>query len=110
MGRLRLPPSARIFAASVSRYLLGLNPAIEPALKEWLASGKDGEMLSMLNRNDDLKQLVLAATPLVQEAQSDEERISRLALLFDSKEIDRSIKTAVNPYQPLDIHTHPRPD
>lgn len=91
-----LAASAQVFAAAVSRYVLQLNPAIEPALKEWLASGKEGEMLSMLNRNDDLKQLVLAATPWVQDAQSDEERISRLALLFDSKEIDRSIKSAVN--------------
>lgn len=90
-----LAASAQIFSAAVSRYVLSLNPAIEPALKEWLASGKEGEMLSMLNRNDDLKQLVLAATPWVQEAQSDEERISRLALLFDRKEIDRSIKSAV---------------
>lgn len=90
-----LAASAQIFSAAVSRYVLSLNPAIEPALKEWLASGKEGEMLSMLNRNDDLKQLVLAATPWVQEAQSDEERISRLALLFDSKEIDSSIKSAV---------------
>ncbi len=100
-GSTSLAASARIFAASVSRYVLGLNPAIEPALKEWLASGKEGEMLSMLNRNDDLKQLVLAATPWVQEAQSDEERISRLALLFDSKEIDRSITSAVNKLQKL---------
>lgn len=90
-----LAASAQIFSAAVSRYVLSLNPAVEPALKEWLASGKEGEMLSMLNRNDDLKQLVLAATPWVQEAQSDEERISRLALLFDSKEIDSSIKSAV---------------
>lgn len=96
-----LAASAQIFAASVSRYVLKLNPAIEPALKEWLASGKEGEMLSMLNRNDDLKQLVLAATPWVQEAQSDEERISRLALLFDSKEIDRSIKAGVKKLQKL---------
>ncbi len=100
-GSTSLAASARIFAASVSRYVLGLNPAIEPALKEWLASRKEGEMLSMLNRNDDLKQLVLAATPWVQEAQSDEERISRLALLFDSKEIDRSITSAVNKLQKL---------
>lgn len=90
-----LAASAQIFSAAVSRYVLQLNPAVEPALKEWLASGKEGEMLSMLNRNDDLKQLVLAATPWVQEAQSDEERISRLALLFDRKEIDRSIRSAV---------------
>lgn len=95
-AKTSLAASAQIFAASVSRYILDLNPAIEPALKEWLASAKSsGEMLSMLNRNDDLKQLYLAATPWVQQAQSDEERMARLAILFDRKEIDRSIKSAV---------------
>ncbi|MDE6316851.1 MAG: hypothetical protein K2L73_00440 [Muribaculaceae bacterium] len=88
--------SAQLFAAAVSRYVMSLNPAIEPALKEWLnAAGDEGTLLSMLNRNDDLKQLVLASTPWLQQAQSDEERIARLALLFDSKEIDGSIKAAV---------------
>lgn len=91
-----LAASAQIFAAAVSGYVMQLNPAIEPALKEWISSAKDaGEMLSMLNRNDDIKQLFLAATPWVQQAQSDEERISRLAILFDSKEIDRSISSGV---------------
>lgn len=91
-----LGASAQIFAAAVSGYVMKLNPAIEPALKAWLNDAKDsGEMLSMLNRNDDLKQMYLAATPWVQEAQSDEDRIARLALLFDSKEIQRSIDSAV---------------
>lgn len=91
-----LSASAQVFAAAVSGYVMNLNPAIRPALKEWLASAKDaGEMLSMLNRNDDLKQLVLAATPWVQDAQSDEERITRLALLFDSKEIDKSMNAGI---------------
>lgn len=94
--------SAQLFAAAVSRYVMSLNPAIEPALKEWLnAAGDEGELLSMLNRNDDLKQLVLASTPWVQQAQSDEERIARLALLFDSKEIDGSIKAAVSKLEKL---------
>lgn len=91
-----LGASAQIFSAAVSRYVLELNPEVEPALKEWLDGAKQsGDMLSMLNRNDDLKQLYLASTPWVQEAQSDEERIARLALLFDSKEIKRNITSAI---------------
>lgn len=95
-SKTSLAASAQIFAAAVSGYVLDLNPGIEPALKEWLSSAKDaGEMLSMLNRNDDLKQMYLAATPWVQQAQSDEERISRLAILFDRNEISRSISNGV---------------
>lgn len=97
-----LAASAQIFAAAVSGYVMQLNPAIEPALKEWLASAKDaGEMLSMLNRNEELKQLVLAATPWVQQAQSDEERMTRLSMLFDRKEIDRSISAGIKLLQKM---------
>ena len=90
-----LAASAQIFAAAVADYVLELNPAIKPVLKEWLSAAEEGNMLSMLNRNDDLKQLVLAATPWVEEAENDEQRIARLAILFDGKETARAIATAV---------------
>lgn len=90
-----LAASAQIFAAAISEYVMTLNPSIEPALKEWLASADDSKMLSKLNQNEELKQLVLASTPWVEDAQSDVERITRLALLFDRKDIDRNIKSAI---------------
>lgn len=96
-----LSASARIFAAAVSEYVMQLNPAIEPTLKEWLASADEGNMLSKLNQNEDFKQLLLASTPWVQNAQNDEERISRLALLFDRKEISRNIKSAISTLEKL---------
>ncbi len=87
-----LAASAKIFSAAVAGYVMDLNPAVEQGLRQWLESAKDeGTLLSMLNRNEDLKQLTLASTPWIQQAESDNERLTRLALLFDRKEITDAI-------------------
>lgn len=87
-----LAASAAIFSAAVSEKVMNLNPAVEQGLKQWLDGAKgDGALLAMLNRNEDLKQLALASTPWVQNAESDAERLTRLALLFDRKEIASAI-------------------
>lgn len=86
--------AAAIFSASVARGLIDANPEIEKALKGWLASEKsDSTLTSMLNRNSDLKMMLLNATPWMMDAAGDTERMSRLALLFDRKEINRVIET-----------------
>lgn len=89
--------AAAIFSASVARGLIDQNPEIEKALKEWIASEKsDSTLTSMLSRNSDLKMVLLNATPWMMDAAGDSERMSRLALLFDRKEINRVITTNVD--------------
>lgn len=86
--------ASAIFSASVARGLIDANPEIEKALKGWLASEKsDSTLTSMLSRNSDLKMMLLNATPWMMDAAGDTERMSRLALLFDRKEINRVIET-----------------
>lgn len=85
-----------IFSAAVARGLIGRYPAIAEALKEWTAAGADSEALTpMLNKNEDLKNLLLAATPWMMDAQNDAIRMQRLALLFDSKQTERTISAAI---------------
>ncbi len=87
-----LAASAAIFSAAVSGKVLDLNPTVEQGLRQWLdGANGDGALLAMLNRNDDLKQLTLASTPWIDNAESDAERLSRLALLFDRDEIKSAI-------------------
>jgi len=87
------PDAARaIFSASVAAGLLRDNPAIADALKEW--SGGDGSsamLTSMLERNEELKIMLLNATPWMLDARNDTERMTRLSLLFDRKMIDKTV-------------------
>ena len=45
----------------------------------------------MLSRNEDLKNMLLNSTPWVEDANNDTERMARLALLFNKKEIKSTI-------------------
>ena len=88
------PDAARaIFSAAVASGLVRDNPAIAEALKEWRESDGSSVMLtSMLERNEELKTVLLNATPWMLDARNDTERMTRLALLFDRKTIDKTIK------------------
>lgn len=87
-----------IFSAAVAEGLLRDYPAVKEALHHWTTSDRsDSTLTSMLERNADLKTMLLKATPWMMDAASDTERMQRLALLFDDDEIknvyDQSIAT-----------------
>lgn len=85
-----------LFSSIMARGLIERYPVIASALAEWTSRGSDNEELtSMLERNQDLKTMLLNATPWVADAMSDTERMRRLALLFDSKRVDKSINDAI---------------
>lgn len=88
--------AASIFSAAIASGLLRDNPAIADALREWSGSDRsDNTLTSMLERNADLKQMLLAATPWMLDAKTDSERMSRLALLFDKPTVGSTIKANV---------------
>lgn len=96
--------AAALFSASAASGLLKKYPQIGEGLREWVAGdGSDSTLVSMLERNSDLKTLLLEATPWIQDANSDTERMQRLALLLDRKQIDASIHQAVETLSKLHV-------
>lgn len=101
-GLLDLEPStanqaaASIFSAAIADGLLKSNPVIAEALREWQQSDRsDSTLVSMLERNADLKIVLLSATPWMMDARNDTERMTRLSLLFDSKQIKTVYSTSI---------------
>lgn len=89
--------AASIFSAAIADGLMRSNPAIADALKEWSRSDRsDSTLVSMLERNADLKIVLLSATPWMMDARSDTERMTRLSLLFDKKQISGAYSAAVS--------------
>lgn len=89
--------SEAILSAAAADGILRDNPAIAKALAQWASSDKsDSTLVSMLERNADLKTVLLQASPWVMDARDETERMQRLSLLFDRGEIARSIETSVN--------------
>ncbi|MCM1449223.1 MAG: hypothetical protein NC082_02675 [Clostridiales bacterium] len=85
-----------LYMASVARSIMKKNPGMRKALGEWLNSDRsDSTLTSMLQRNDNLKQITLNATPWVQEAMSDKARIDRLALILDDRYLNATIERSI---------------
>lgn len=92
-----LSAAAAIFSAAIAEGLMRDYPEIKEALRTWQESDRsDSTLVSMLERNADLKTVLLSSTPWMMDARSDTERMARLALLFDSKEIRRTYSNALD--------------
>ncbi len=97
--------AAAIFSAAIADGILKSNPTIKNAIHQWLNSDKsDSTLVSMLERNQDMKIALLSATPWMLDARSDSERMSRLALLFDKKAIKDTYDTNINALAKLQRH------
>lgn len=89
--------ASAIFSGAVAEGLIRKNPVIATTLKRMVETQRnDSTALANLMNNEDVRLAVLAATPWMQDAMSDSERIARLALLFSGKEIERNYKTNLN--------------
>ena len=103
-GKISTPQAAAltIFSAAVADGLLRENPAIADALRDWSQSDRsDSTLVSMLQRNADLKTLLLQATPWMMDAANDTERMERLQLLFDPQNVRSSYAKAMSALRKL---------
>lgn len=87
----------RYFAVSVAKKIFNEHPHIEQVLKAWAAAlpGDENALLSALEKNPELKNTVLAATPWLTEAKNDTERRRRLASLVAAGHLDAEQNAAL---------------
>ncbi len=71
---------SRYYANTLAAYLMQSNPKIEQVFKQWSASDA---LVSNLEKNPELKSIIIQETPWLRDAQSETEQKKRLALLFD---------------------------
>lgn len=92
------PELARaIYAAAMSEHIVGNNPAIAEALNEWSRTDRsEGALTSLLERNAELKTVLLQSTPWSGVAESQTERMSRLSELLDAKTVERNLKSYIS--------------
>ncbi|RYG21193.1 MAG: hypothetical protein EOO07_03210 [Chitinophagaceae bacterium] len=74
---------SRLFANSVATGIINSSPKIKSVFKQWsqLADGK--ALLSSMEKNQELKSILLEETPWVRNAEDETARKKRLAVLFD---------------------------
>lgn len=72
----------RYYANSLSSHIANSNPKIKAVFESWKNKSPEA-LLSNLEKNQELKSLILEETPWVLNAQNEAERKKRLGLLFD---------------------------
>lgn len=83
----------RLYCAATAQGLLSKYPMIRKALHSW--QDTDSLLVSRLQRNPDLKTVLLENTPWVSAAQSQTENMARLSLYLSQSNIDKAIDTSV---------------
>ncbi|MGB6083655.1 alpha-2-macroglobulin family protein [Moheibacter sp.] len=86
---------ARLYGNMISQHIIHSNPKIKAVFDDWNAKG---ELVSKLEQNQELKSLLLEETPWVRDAQSEEEQMKRIAVLFDLNKMRNELQSA---YQKL---------
>ncbi|MBP8823317.1 MAG: alpha-2-macroglobulin, partial [Flavobacteriales bacterium] len=76
---------SRLYANSLAAHIVDERPKIKDVFAQWSAkgTGNEGAFLSKLEKNSELKNIILAETPWVLNARNESESKQRIALLFD---------------------------
>ena len=93
---------ASYYTYTLATQLAQSHPKIRQLITQWQAEGGNVETLqAALNRNEELKNILLEETPWVMEAQDETVRKQRLSLLFDLNRVNNQRQLAMRQLQKL---------
>lgn len=84
---------ARYYANSLASQIASSNPRIQAVFNQWKSSNA---LISNLEKNEDLKSILIHETPWLRDAQSETEQKKRIALLFDLNKMNNELQTSLN--------------
>lgn len=82
---------ARFYGNIISQSIVNSNPKIKAVFDDW---NKKGQLISPLEKNQELKNILLEETPWVRNAQNEAEQMKRMALLFDLNKMQMELRSA----------------
>jgi TonB-dependent SusC/RagA subfamily outer membrane receptor len=71
---------SRFYANAIATHVINSNPKIAEVFAAWRKAGKP---VSKMEQNEELKSIIISETPWMLDAESEEEKKNRIALLFD---------------------------
>ncbi len=94
--------TASYYSNLLAKTLLGQSPQVKTVFEQWKReTGTEQTLQSQLEKNQELKDLVLAETPWVGAADREEEQRQRLADFFDENGINNRLTTALTKLRKL---------
>lgn len=93
---------AAYYANALGSHISKTFPKVAAMIDAWKKQGGDSEtLLSNLEKNEELKNVLLEETPWVLEAKNETEQKQRLSLLFDLNRNQNLMRTAIDKLQEL---------
>ena len=84
---------SRYYANALATFIANSNPRIKAVFDQW---SEQDVLVSNLEKNQELKSLLIQETPWVREAQSEAEQKKRIALLFDLNKMSHELRSSLN--------------
>jgi len=84
---------SRFYANSLASFIANSSPKIKAVFESWKNISKDA-LLSNLEKNQELKSLLIEETPWLLNAKNESERKKRIGLLFDMNKMSSELETA----------------
>ncbi|GAB4107738.1 hypothetical protein GCM10028791_01850 [Echinicola sediminis] len=91
---------SRFFANSLAKHIVDQQPRIKAVFEQWKNQGAQ-DLLSNLEKNQELKSLIIQETPWLREGQSEAEQKQRIALLFDLNKMNDELSKNSNKLQDM---------
>lgn len=92
----------RYYSNAIASNIVNSSPKIKNVFESWKQSSPDA-FLSNLEKNQELKSLMLEETPWVLDAQNEGERKKRVALLFDLNKMDNELGRAIQKLKKMQV-------
>lgn len=89
---------ARYYGNRLAQHIVQSKPQIAKTFKLWASSDA---LLSELEKNQELKNILIEETPWLRDAQSETEQRKRIALLFDVNQLNNQLNETLNQLKQL---------
>ncbi|WP_040278785.1 alpha-2-macroglobulin family protein [Psychroserpens damuponensis] len=83
---------SRYYANALASHIANSNPRIQEVFNQWRNTDA---LLSNLEKNQDLKSILIQETPWLRDAQSETEQKKRIALLFDLNKMNNELEATM---------------
>ncbi|MDY0152887.1 MAG: alpha-2-macroglobulin family protein, partial [Candidatus Cloacimonas sp.] len=90
---------SRFYANSLASYIANSNPRIKRVFDSWRDTPNSAALLSNLEKNQELKAVLLQETPWVLDAQNESQSKQRIGLLFDLNNMANQYDSALTQLQ-----------
>ncbi len=86
---------SRYYANVIASHIVNAHPRIKQVFERWRTDSQSNELVSTLEKNQELKSLLLEETPWVLDAESETARKKRVALLFDLNRMHNELNSTM---------------